>query len=77
MLFLNIGIDTAYIFTGCWVREHSFACDVAHPELWLGFGWAVIVQGIFLLGQDIVFFRLHRRNFRKARPLLEKLLAGH
>jgi hypothetical protein len=36
----------------------------------------VVVQGIFLLGQDIAFFRLHRRNFRKAQPFLENLLEG-
>lgn len=71
IMFLNIGIDTAYIFAGLLLREHSFVSSVAHTDLWLGFGWAVIVQGIFLLVQDI---QVHRRNFRKAQPFLEHLL---
>jgi len=34
-------------------------------DMWLGFGWAVVVQGAFLLAQDIGVYRLHRRNFRR------------
>lgn len=74
IMFLNIGIDSAYIFAGLLLREHSFVSGVAHTDLWLGFGWSVIVQGIFLLFQDIQVYRLHRRNFRKAQPFLEHLL---
>lgn len=43
-------------------------------DMWLGFGWAVVVQGAFLLAQDIGVYRLHRRNFRRAQPFLEALL---
>ncbi len=74
MMFLNIGIDSAYIFVGCWLREHSFRCGVEYAELWAGFGWAIIVQGIFLMVQDSCFARLHHRNFIKARPYLQELL---
>lgn len=74
MMFLNIGIDAAYIFVGFWLRKHSFICNISYSDMWLGFGWAIIVQGLFLLIQDITFFRLHRRNFRKAQPFLEALL---
>jgi hypothetical protein len=76
MLFLNIGLDAAYIFVGFWLREHSFICDVYYPDLWLGFGYAIVLQGLFLLVQDIAFLRLHRRNFRKAQPFFEALLEG-
>ena len=78
-MFLNIGIDSAYVFVGLFLREHSFACEVAHRDLWLGFGWSVIVQGVFLLVQDITVYRLHRKNFKKAQPFLAKLLGnrGH
>jgi hypothetical protein len=76
MLFLNIGLNTAYVFIGFWLREHSFICDVLYPNLWLGFGWAIVVQGLFLLVQDTTILRLHRRNFCKAQPFLEKLLEG-
>lgn len=76
MLFLNIGLDVAYVFVGFWLREHSFICDVLYPNLWFGFGCAVIMQGLFLLIQDTVILSLHRRNFRKAQPFFEKLLEG-
>jgi hypothetical protein len=74
MLFLNIGLNTAYVFVGFWLREHSFICGVSNPNLWLGFGWAIVVQGLFLLVQDITILWLHRRNFRKTQPFFEKLL---
>ncbi|MFM9952072.1 MAG: DUF6992 family protein [Saprospiraceae bacterium] len=72
LMFLNIGIDSAYIFVGLFLREHSFACEVVHANLWLGFGWSVIIQGLFLLIQDIIVYRLHRKNFKKAQPFLEQ-----
>lgn len=74
LMFLNIGVDSAYVFAGLLLREHSFICNVSRAEMWIGFGWSVIVQGIFLLVQDIVVYRLHRRNFKKAQPYLEKVL---
>jgi hypothetical protein len=79
LMFLNIGIDSAYIFVGLFLREHSFACGINHADLWLGFGCSVVVQGIFLLMQDILVYRLHRKNFKKAQPFLEKELGnrGH
>ncbi|HAD15117.1 MAG TPA: hypothetical protein DCF33_22055 [Saprospirales bacterium] len=76
LMFLNIGIDSAYVFVGLFLREHSFACEVEHATMWLGFGWSVIIQGLFLLIQDIMVYRLHRKNFRKAQPFLEKLLGN-
>jgi hypothetical protein len=74
MIFLNIGLNTAYVFVGFWLREHSFICGVSNPNLWLGFGWAIVVQGLFLLVQDITILWLHRRNFRKTQPFFEKIL---
>jgi hypothetical protein len=76
MLFLNIGFDAAYIFVGFWLREHSFICALSYPDLWLGFGWAIVLQGLFLLIQDMTFLCLHRRNFRKAQPFFEAFLEG-
>jgi hypothetical protein len=67
MLFLNIGIDAVYIFVGFWLREHSFICNLSYTDLWLGFGCAIVMQGLFLMVQDIIFLCLYRRNFSKAR----------
>jgi hypothetical protein len=74
LMFLNIGIDTAYIFVGLWLREHSFAVGVAYPDLWLGFGWSIIIQGLFLLTQDILVTRLHHINYERAEPYFRELL---
>jgi hypothetical protein len=74
ILFLNMGMDSAYIITGCWLREHSLNNNVQHPELWAGFGWAIIVQGIYLMAQDSWIAYLHHRNFKIAKPYLEDLL---
>jgi hypothetical protein len=68
MMFLNSGIDVAYIFVGFRLREYGFIREASYPDLWLGFGWAIVMQGIFLLVQDIMFLCLYRRNFRKAQP---------
>lgn len=74
LMFLNIGIDSAYIFVGLFLREHSFVPDVFRPEMWLGFGWSVIVQGVFLLAQDIAVYRLHQKNYQKADPFFDSLM---
>lgn len=39
MLLLNIGLDTAYIFAGLWLKALAAIPEMPHPELWLGFGW--------------------------------------
>ncbi len=70
MMFLNIGIDTAFVFIGFWLREHSSISDVSFPNMWLSFGWAIVMQGGFLLIQDVTFLYLYRSNFRKAQPFL-------
>lgn len=74
LMFLNIGIDTAYIFVGLFLREHSFVPEVFRPGMWLGFGWSVMAQGVFLLIQDISVYRLHWKNYRKADPYFETLM---
>ena len=74
MLLFNIGLDLAYIFAGLWLKSMGTAAGVSHPELWLGFGWSVIVQGVFLFVHDNVFHFLHFLNFRKCKPFLEEVM---
>ena len=71
IMALNIGFDVAYIFLGLYLRERGFSVDEQRTDMWIGFGWAVILQGAFLLVQDILFSRLHSRNLKKAWPLLK------
>ena len=77
IILLNIGIDVAYIFLGFWLREHSVNYLKSRPELWLGFGWSIVIQGHFLLILDITFYRLHRLNFRKAQDFLVQFLKSN
>ena len=74
LMLLNIGLDIAYVFCGLLVREHSLINGVQWPEMWLGFGWSVVIQGLFLLVQDLIVFRMHNRNLKLARPLLVSVL---
>lgn len=73
LMLLNIGLDIAYIFAGLYIQ--AVACQ--HPvreALWQGLGWSVVLQGGFLFLLDNYFFRLHRYNFRRAKPFLAQLL---
>ncbi len=74
MLLFNIGLDIAYVFAGLWLKTLADVPGIAHPELWLGFGWSVILQGTFLFIHDNVFHFLHLLNFRKCEPFLEDVL---
>lgn len=74
MLLLNIGLDTAYIFAGLFLRSLAYLPATDYPELWIGFGWSVILQGAYLFIHDNVFHYLHLINFRKCRPFLEEVI---
>ena len=66
MMLLNIGTDAVYPFVGLLLREHSFVPGVLEPDIWLGFGWAVVGQGVFLFIQDFIAYRLHQKNYHNA-----------
>ncbi len=74
MLWLNIGLDVAYIFAGLYLHALGAYPETAHAALWTGFGWSVMVQGIYLFVQDNAFHYLHYLNFRKAEPFLEDVI---
>ena len=74
---LNIGPASSTAMragTGLWLKALSAIPDMPYPELWLGFGWSVILQGAFLLVHDNIFHYLHRVNFRKCKPFLEDVM---
>lgn len=74
MLFINIGLDVAYIFAGLWIRGLGQIPDTAFADLWTGFGWAIVFQGVYLFFQDNLFHRLHSINIRKALPFFKALM---
>lgn len=74
MMLFNVGLDLAYLCTGLYLHTLGRVPTVSHPDLWTGFGWSVIVQGVFLLIHDGLGYRLHHRSFRKALPFLTETL---
>lgn len=71
MLALNIGLDISYCAIGLYLSTWA----ESGPEgLWLGFGYAVLLQGAYLLIHDTSFLILHHRNYRKCRPFLEDII---
>jgi hypothetical protein len=70
----NLGLDMSFIATGFAMYFYSQIALVNHPELWLGFGISVVIQGTFLLIQDIVFYGLHQNNRNRVYPHWERTL---
>ena len=52
ILYLNIGLDVAYLFLGQWLKERSKLSP--KTEQLLGWGQSIVLQGFFLLVLDIV-----------------------
>jgi len=75
-IVFNLGLDMAFIATGFAMYYYGNIPQVAHHELWLGFGASVVIQGAFLLIQDMVFYRLHRNNQNMIHPYWEELTEG-
>jgi hypothetical protein len=74
MLLFNVGLDASYIFAGLYLLTLSRLPDIAHVALWAGFGWSVILQGVYLFIHDNFFYRLHFINFRTCKPFLENII---
>lgn len=70
----NLGLDLAFIATGFAMYYNGNIPKVPHPNLWLGFGISIILQGSFLLLQDIIFYMLHTQNRNSIYPHWQKLL---
>jgi hypothetical protein len=51
VLYLNIGLDVAYLFIGIWLQERSKSSP--KTEQLLGWGQSIVLQGFFLLVLDI------------------------
>lgn len=52
ILYLNIGLDVAYLFIGIWLQERSKLSPKI--EQLKGWGQSIVLQGFFLLVLDIV-----------------------
>lgn len=74
VLLLNIGLDLAYLITGLYLHAIGNSCNNPYPELWKGFGWAIILQGIYLFIQDNIIHYLHYINIKRAKPFMLGLM---
>ncbi|NDK57152.1 hypothetical protein GWO68_14605 [Pontibacter sp. BT213] len=52
ILYLNIGLDVAYLFIGIWLQERSRTSPKI--EQLKGWGQSIVLQGFFLLLLDVV-----------------------
>ncbi|MEM8965126.1 MAG: hypothetical protein AAGE93_01830 [Bacteroidota bacterium] len=75
MLFLNIGLDVAFVVSGIALYQRGLATGIAYPELWKGFGISVAMQGIYLLIQDLIFRFLHAKNRQRMYPHWQRNLS--
>ncbi len=73
MLLINSGLDMCFILIGFWLLVYGCYMGTKYHDLWLGFGCAIVMQGLFLLVQDIIILQLHRRNHQLAATFLETI----
>jgi hypothetical protein len=76
MIFLNIGLDLFFLGIGATMLAYGHTILTQYPELWVGFGVSVIIQGGFLICLDMVFYRGHRVNLKRTYPIWKKILDG-
>ncbi len=76
MIFLNIGLDLFFMGIGAAMFMYGHTAFPLYPELWLGFGVSVVIQGGFLICLDMVYYRGHRVNLRKTHLIWKKILDG-
>ena len=74
MMLFNVGLDLMYIFAGLFLLTLGYLNEISYPELWVGFGHSVILQGTYLFIQDNYFHRLHRINYKKCKPFFEDVI---
>ena len=74
-LFLNAGLDIAYIATGLYLKERSK--NSSNADRLRGYGNSLLLQGGFLLLFDVALYFIHQNNANlHLYPHLETLLAG-
>ena len=64
VLYLNVGLDVAYLFLGAYLRQRAKTANLKTEQL-QGWGKAIFLQGFFLLLLDVVLV-----------VMLENLAAG-
>lgn len=72
ILAVNAALDLAYVAGGFYLREYANRAD--NYARYEGFGRAVIVNGAFLFGFDLIMYWLHHQHeLKELMPLMENL----
>lgn len=74
VILFNIGLDFSFIAVGFALLQTGMGIKAVYPELWTGFGISVMMQGVFLLILDVVFYRLHILNRVRIYPIWQKMM---
>ncbi|MEX0811701.1 MAG: hypothetical protein WD048_05755 [Chitinophagales bacterium] len=72
---LNAGLDVGYTLSGLWMYERSKR--IAKPEraeMIKGFGYSVMLQGIYLLTYDAVMYGIYASRNKKQDELMKRSL---
>lgn len=75
-LLFNTGLDAAYIMGGLAMNYYGQLPGAKNGERMQGFGKSIMVQGGFLLVQDLVFYLLHANNRKKHEGRWQVLING-
>ncbi|MFN2424509.1 MAG: hypothetical protein ABR572_12125 [Cryomorphaceae bacterium] len=57
-LLFNAGLDLGYVAAGLWMTERAKNVD-KRPDMWKGYGQAVMLQGAFLFAFDVLMLVFH------------------
>jgi hypothetical protein len=78
ILLLNTGLDAAYMLGGVALNYYGQLPQNANrADRLQGFGKSIIIQGGFLLLQDVVFYALHAKNRKRHSALWKSRVQGY
>lgn len=70
---LNAGLDVGYTLSGVWMYERSKRISkVDRAEMIEGFGYSVMIQGLYLLTYDAVMYGIFASRNKKYDALLKR-----
>lgn len=70
---LNAGLDIGYTLSGLWMHERSKRIvNTKRADMVQGFGYSVMLQGIYLLTYDAVMYGIYASRNKKQDALLKR-----
>lgn len=73
-LLINSGIDLAYIMTGFYLQERAFNTNGDNnQDRFLGYGRSIVLQGLFLLVYDSLFYAIEANASSGLRQVMNSM----